>query len=54
MQARQASWQSPRHSVNDEFRMTLDEFLARVEYLAQTIEAVDTAAPNDYQLSSFS
>jgi hypothetical protein len=36
------------------YRMTLAEFLARVEYLAQAIDAVDAAARNDYQLASFS
>jgi hypothetical protein len=44
----------PAANLNDEFRMTLDEFLSRVEYLAQAIEAVDTAARSDYQLASFS
>jgi hypothetical protein len=34
--------------------MTLDEFLTRLEYLAQTINAVDEAARNDYQLASYS
>ncbi len=43
-----------RRKVNDEYRMTLDEFLARLEYLAQAIDAVDEAARNDYQLSSYS
>jgi hypothetical protein len=44
----------PAANLNDEFRMTLDEFLSRLEYLAQAIEAVDTAARSDYQLASFS
>ena len=44
----------PAVNLNDEFRMTLDEFLSRLEYLAQAIEAVDTAARSDYQLASFS
>ncbi len=34
------------------YRMTLDEFLTRLGYLAQAIDAVDQAAHNDYQLSS--
>jgi len=33
--------------------MTLDEFLTRFECLAQTIDAVDEAARNDYHLASF-
>ena len=44
----------PAARLNDEYRMTLDEFLTRFEYLAQAIEAVDEAARNDYQLASFS
>lgn len=44
----------PAATLNDEYRMTLDEFLTRLEYLAQTIDAVDQAARNDYQLASFS
>jgi hypothetical protein len=34
--------------------MTLNEFLTRLEYLAQTINVVDEAARNDYQLASYS
>jgi hypothetical protein len=34
----------PAVNLNDEYRMTLDEFLARVEYLARAIDAVDQAA----------
>jgi hypothetical protein len=34
--------------------MTLDEFLTRLECLAQAIDAVDEAARNDYQLASYS
>jgi hypothetical protein len=44
----------PAVNLNDEYRMTLDEFLTRFEYLAQAIDAVDEAARNDYQLASFS
>jgi hypothetical protein len=44
----------PAANLNDEYRMTLDEFLTRLEYLAQAIDAVDEAARNDYQLASFS
>src|ERR1035437_267253 len=44
----------PAAKLNDEYRMTLDEFLTRFEYLAQAAEAVDEAAHNDYQLASFS
>ena len=44
----------PAADLNDEYRMTLDEFLRRFEYLAQAIDAVDEAARNDYQLASFS
>jgi hypothetical protein len=44
----------PAANLNDEYRMTLDEFLARVEYLAQAIDAVDQAARTDYQLAVFS
>ena len=41
------------HNLNDEYRMTLDEFLTRFEYLAQAIGARQ-AARKDYQLASFS
>jgi hypothetical protein len=44
----------PAAKLNDEYRMTLDEFLERFEYLAQAIDAVDEAARKDYQLASFS
>ena len=44
----------PAATLNDEYRMTLDEFLTRFEYLAHAIDAVDEAARNDYQLASFS
>jgi hypothetical protein len=44
----------PAAKLNDEYQMTLDEFLDRFEYLAQAIDAVDQAARKDYQLASFS
>jgi len=44
----------PVANLNDEYRMTLDEFLTRLEYLAQSIDAVDEAARNDYQLATYS
>ena len=44
----------PAANLNDEYRMALDEFLSRFEYLAQAIDAVDQAARTDYQLASFS
>lgn len=44
----------PAANLNDEYRMTLDEFLTRFEYLAQAIDAVDEAARKDFQLASFS
>jgi len=44
----------PVATLNDEYRMTLDEFLTRLGYLAQAIDAVDEAARNDYQLASYS
>jgi hypothetical protein len=43
----------PAAQLNDEYRMTLDEFLARLEYLAQAVGAVDEAARNDYKLALF-
>ena len=44
----------PLTKVNDEYRMTLDEFLDRFDYLAQAIEAVDEAARKDFKLAAFS
>lgn len=44
----------PAAKVNDEFRMTLDEFLERFEYLAKAIEAVDEAARKDFKLACYS
>jgi hypothetical protein len=44
----------PNAKLNEEHRMTLDEFLERFEYLAQTINALDQAALAKYQLASFS
>jgi hypothetical protein len=44
----------PATKLNDEYQMTLNEFLDRFEYLAQAIEAVDEAARKDFKLASFS
>jgi hypothetical protein len=44
----------PATKVNDEYRMTLDDFLTHVEYLVQAIEAVDDAARKDFKLAAFS
>jgi hypothetical protein len=44
----------PLTKVNDEYRMTLDEFLDRFDYLAQAIEAVDEAARKDFKLAVYS
>jgi hypothetical protein len=44
----------PLTNVNDEYCMTLGEFLHRFEYLAQAIEAVDEAARKDFKLAAFS
>jgi hypothetical protein len=44
----------PHMKLNDEYRMTLDEFLDRFEYLAQAIDALDEAARKDYQLALYS
>lgn len=44
----------PLTKVNDEYRMTLGEFLDRFNYLAQAIEAVDEAARKDFKLAAFS
>ncbi len=44
----------PLTKVNGEYRMTLDEFLGRFDYLAQAIEAVDEAARKDFKLAAFS
>lgn len=44
----------PAAKVNDEFRMTLDEFLQRFEYLAQTIEVVDEEARKVFKLARYS
>src|SRR5580704_15108260 len=41
----------PRTNVNDEYGMTLEEFLNRFEYLARAIEAVDEAARKDFKLA---
>ena len=44
----------PPTKVNDEYRMTLEEFLNRFDYLAQAIEALDEAARKDFKLAAFS
>ena len=44
----------PATKLNDEYQMTLDEFMDRFEYLTQAIEAVDDAARNDFKLAAFS
>lgn len=44
----------PTTKVYDEFRMTLDEFLAKVEYLVESVEAVDDAARKDFKLAMYS
>jgi hypothetical protein len=43
----------PLTKVNDEYRMTLEEFLDRFDYLTQAIEAVDEAARKDFKLAAF-
>src|SRR5437764_9870745 len=44
----------PATKPNDEYQITLDEFLDRFDYLAQAIEAVDEAARKDFKLAAFS
>lgn len=44
----------PLAKINDEYRMTLDEFLSRFEYLAQAVEAVDDAARKVFKLALYS
>ena len=44
----------PVTKLNDEYRMTLDDFLKQVEYLVQSVESVDEAARKDFKLSAFS
>jgi Putative DNA-binding domain len=44
----------PDAKLNEEYRMALDEFLEKFEYLANTIDAIDKAALTEYQLASFS
>jgi hypothetical protein len=44
----------PATKVNDEYRMTLDEFLNRFEYLAEAVEAVDEEARKVFTLALFS
>ncbi len=44
----------PTAKLNEEHQMTLDEFLAKFEYLAQIINTLDQVALAKYQLASFS
>lgn len=44
----------PASKLNDEYRMTLDDFLDRFEHLAQSVKAVDEAARKDFRLAVFS
>jgi hypothetical protein len=44
----------PTAKANDEYRMSLDEFLERLEYLAQSIASVDEAARKDFKLACYS
>ena len=46
--------QFPATKVNDEYRMTLDEFLSRFEYLAEAVEAVDDEARKVFKLALYS
>ncbi|HXM61778.1 MAG TPA: ATP-binding protein [Terriglobales bacterium] len=43
----------PDLRLNEEHLMSLDDFLERFEYFAQTVDAVDRAALIKYQLASF-
>lgn len=44
----------PNAKLNEEHRITLDEFLEKFEYLAHIINALDQVALTKYQLASFS
>jgi hypothetical protein len=44
----------PATKVNDEYPMTLDEFLKSFQYLASAIEAVDDEARKVFKLSLYS
>jgi hypothetical protein len=44
----------PLTKLNEEYRMTLGEFLSQVEYLVQAVEAVDDAARKDFNLAVYS
>jgi hypothetical protein len=44
----------PATTVNDEYPMTLDEFLKSFEYLAEAVEAVDEAARKAFNLALYS
>ncbi|MFZ1007921.1 MAG: hypothetical protein WAN65_13860 [Candidatus Sulfotelmatobacter sp.] len=43
----------PDLRLDDEHLMSLDDFLEKFEYLAQTVDAVDRSALVKYQLASF-
>jgi hypothetical protein len=44
----------PAAKINDEFQVTLDDFLQRFEYLAETVEAVDEEARKVFKLACYS
>lgn len=44
----------PATNVNDEYRMTLDEFLKCFEYLAEAVQAVDEEARKVFKLALYS
>lgn len=44
----------PATKLNDEYQMTLDEFLTHAAYFVQAVEAVDEAARKDFHLALFS
>jgi hypothetical protein len=44
----------PATNLNDEYRMTLEDFLTQLEYLVQAVEAVDDAARKDFKLAFYS
>ena len=43
----------PATKIHDEYRMTLADFLAQVEYLVGSVEAVDDAARKDFKLALY-
>jgi len=44
----------PATRLNDEYGMTLDDFLTLVEYMVHAIEVVDDVARKDFKLAAFS